>query len=70
MLLEPSKHRRRLNEVYMVVKVARETIARSSDQVIIALRVFPDVIGLRKWLDDYKTKHPNSETYSIEHLLC
>ena len=48
MLLEPSEHRCRLNEVDVVMKVPRKTIARSPDQVITALGMLPDVIGLRK----------------------
>jgi len=47
LLLEPSEHRRGLNEVDMVMKVARKTVARSPDQVIVAFRMLPDVIGLQ-----------------------
>ena len=71
MLLEPSEHRRRLNDVDMIMKMARKTITCSPDQVFTALRMLPDVIGLQKRIDDCSTKEAkNSETYGIEHLLC
>ena len=47
-LLEPSEHRRRLDEVDMIMKMARKMIACSPDQVITALRMLPDMIGLQK----------------------
>ena len=47
MLLEPSEHRRGLNDVDMIMKMGRKTIACSPDQVITALRMLPDVIGLQ-----------------------
>ena len=48
MLLEPSEYRRGLNDVDMIMKMTRKTIACSSDQVITTLSMLPDVIGLQK----------------------
>ena len=47
MLLESSEHRRGLNDVDMIMKMARKTIACSADQVVTALSMLPDVIGLK-----------------------